>query len=54
VRVGDVRHLDARAVALTVFDLSHGGIMRRIRQSDDERMPDVQAVVELLWKGLAR
>jgi len=52
-RAGEVRRVDARAVAVMIFDLSYGGIVRRIRQSDDERMPSVQTVIDLLWKGLA-
>jgi AcrR family transcriptional regulator len=53
VQTGQVRTVDPRAVALAIFDLSHGGIVRRIRLGGLERTLEVKSIVDMLWKGLS-
>lgn len=53
MRAGDLRRINARASARVIFDLSYGVIVRRLRGFGPAAAPDVEEVLELLWKGLA-
>lgn len=50
---GEIRAVNARAVALVVFDLSHALIVRRVRGADPPADAHLEDVLDLLWKGLA-
>ena len=49
---GAIRAVNARAVALAVFDLSHGLVVRRVRDGHPALAADLDDVLDLLWKGL--
>jgi AcrR family transcriptional regulator len=51
-QAGDIGAVDARTVATAIFDLSHGLIVRHLRAVAATPRPDVEAVLDLLWKGI--
>jgi AcrR family transcriptional regulator len=53
VRAREIRTVNARAVALAVFDLSHGDVLRRLRGDAPPAASDFEQALDLLWKGLA-
>lgn len=53
VKTGELGPVNPRAAARVIFDLSYGVIVRRLRGLAPSAAPDVEDVLELLWKGLA-
>jgi AcrR family transcriptional regulator len=51
-QAGDIGAVNARTVAMAAFDLSHGLVVRRVRGVTEKPQPDLDAVLELLWKGI--
>ena len=51
-KAGDIGTVDARTVATAAFDLSHGLVVRHVRSVTEKPHPDLDAVLELLWKGI--
>ena len=51
-RAGDIGTVNARTVAMAAFDLSHGLIVRHVRGVTEKPQPDLEVVLESLWKGI--
>lgn len=51
-RAGQIRKVDPRAVATAALDLSHGLVVRHVRNPSQRAVSDVETVTDLLWRGL--
>ena len=52
VRSKQIRKIDARAVAVATLDVSHGLVVRHIRDRSQRAESDVETLIDLLWRGL--
>jgi TetR/AcrR family transcriptional regulator len=52
VRSKQIRKIDARAVAAATLDVSHGLVVRHVRDRSQRSESDVETVIDLLWRGL--
>ena len=54
MRGGVLRKLNPRQVAVTVLDLSHGIVQRTLDPVPGDDAEDVDALLNILWKGIAK
>jgi TetR/AcrR family transcriptional regulator len=52
VRSKQIRKIDARAVAAATLDVSHGLVVRHVRDRSQRAESDAEALMDLLWRGL--
>ncbi len=53
-RSGHIRAVDVRIVASAALDLSHALVVRHVRGANGQPESDVDAVLDLLWKGIQK
>ena len=52
MRLKQIRAIDARAVAAAALDVSHGLVVRHVRDRSQRAESDAETLIDLLWGGL--
>jgi|JI10StandDraft_1071094.scaffolds.fasta_scaffold20520_3 AcrR family transcriptional regulator len=52
MRSKQIRTIDARAVAAATLDVSHGLVVRHVRDRSQRAEADAETLIDLLWRGL--